>query len=133
MAGEPKRRLKRGFLAIEDWLGGLDGRTIAGLCMLLMGLSAAMSPEFSAILALSHLGLAPRAMALWLAFSGGLILRWPRSRWYTMLIAPLAMYFAGTVYYYGAMAPHSSATPIVVVGFLLLYAVVAGVRDGRVG
>lgn len=133
MGNQQRARFRRGFLAIEDWLGGLDGRTIAGLAMLLMGLSVAMYPNFSAVSALAHLGISPKVTALLLVSGGGVVLRWPNSRWYTLCLIPLALYFAGVVYHYGAVAPESSATPIVVVGALMLYAVVAGVRNGRVG
>jgi hypothetical protein len=135
MENQPKRgigqAIRKGFVVFALAMRKVEGRTLTGLFLLVMGVTIAMYPSFSAAGQLAGIGISPKLLAIMMAVSGGLILRWPDTRYYILLTFPFVLYVWGNINWVNNLGALGSLTPVVTTVFLFLFMVIAEARDGR--
>jgi hypothetical protein len=98
-----QQRLAQGsltiFAGIDQVFRKIDQRAIAGLVFLLLALVLVSRPDTGAIAWLYVHGLSPRGYGYAMVVVGGIILRWPRTRLYGLLILIFLPYLFGTFGY----------------------------------
>ena len=98
--------------AINLAFANIDQRAVVGLAFVLIAFSMLGSPSFGAAALLAQVGVSPRGYAYIVGAAGALILRWPRSRFYTLLTLVFMPYWLALLV---AVAEQgASATPIIV-------------------
>lgn len=125
------RIIRKGFVTFALGWRKVEGRTLAGLLLLVMGVTIAMFPNFSAAGELAALGVSPRLLAIMMTVSGGFILRFPGTRYYVLLLFPFVLYVWGNINWVGHLGPLGSFAPVVTTVFLFLFMAMAGECRGR--
>lgn len=107
-------------LWIEKQLTLLDARTIVGLSLLALGASIVARPDVGTAATIGAFGISPVAFGYGALLAGGIILRFPGTRAYTLLLLPLLFYVGA----FGAFLHYQNTTslaPLTIhVAFVLL-------------
>lgn len=118
-------RLSKGMVGISTAYRLIDQRAIVGLLFLVLALIlvGAVPPQDQAgtVLWLHQHGVSPRGYGIALGIAGGVILRWPRSRYYGLLSLAFLPYLVGTVGYVatGMINPAPAVLYVVLYYFIL--------------
>jgi peptidoglycan/LPS O-acetylase OafA/YrhL len=114
-------KLAKGMAGLSSAYDRMDQRAIVGLAFLAIAFILVGATPFETqtgtLYWLHTHGLSPRGYGIALALVGGVILRWPRSRFYGVLTLPFLVYVAGTVGY----VMDGGINPIPAVLYIVLY------------
>lgn len=117
-------RVTRGMEGISAAFQRIDQRAIVALMFLVLALvmvSTAPGESLGTVQWLHQHGLSPRGYGFLLVAVGGIILRWPRSRFYGVLTLAFLPYVIGTVGYVatGAINPAPALLYVALYYFML--------------
>lgn len=117
-------RVVRGMVGVSALFARIDQRAVVGLLFLALALVlVSYAPQETTGTArwLHENGLSPRGYGFALSVAGGLILRWPRTRFYGVLTLAFLPYLIGTVGYMagGGINPAPAILYVVLYYFIL--------------
>ena len=113
----------------EALLKVIDAKTAVALMMVALAMGIASAPEAGAAASLAAFGISPRGFAYGCGLAAGLILRFPNTHFYTLLISPLIVYIVAFADYLGKQ-PNVCMAPLAwYLGFMYL-ALKAGQKEG---
>lgn len=114
-------RIRRGMAGLSAAYDRIDLRAIVALVFLVVGFilvgAMPLDRQSGTLLWLHQHGVSPRGYGILLAVCGGLILRFPRARYYGVLTLPFLVYVLATVGY----VAEGNINPIPAVLYLALY------------
>lgn len=107
----------------------IDGRSLMGLMMIVLAMAILGAPDVGAASSLAGAGVSPKGFAYVCGVLGALILRDPHTKFFTLMLMPLAIYVAAFLHYATIHPEAASGAPLAWYITLLIFALKAG-REG---
>lgn len=132
-ADEMKKQASGLYKLAEALLGVIDGKTAVALMMVFLAMGIVSAPDAGAAASLAAFGISPKGFGYGCGLAAGIILRFPNTRFYTLLISPLALYIVAFADYLGKQPVVSVAPLAWYLGFMFLALKVGQKGGGGVG
>lgn len=118
--------LTKAFDYVEKWIAELDTRTVVALCLVLLGLFILQYPRGSTLARLIEYGGSITGYGVTSIIFGGLLLKFPHTKAYVLLITPMILY----VIFFSEFLVFSQGvpTPLIFYGLTLFFLIKEAVK-----